>query len=79
MQINPIKTMKHPTLKVFVAACLFVSTGVLAQSPDTAVFGRIRQAEMSSSQIPKIALFNRCSRPEAYCFAGLQTRCYVGY
>jgi carboxypeptidase Q len=47
--------MKHLTLKVFVAACLFGSTGVLAQSPDTAVLSRIRGAEMSSSQIPKIA------------------------
>lgn len=50
-----IKLMKHLTLKLSVAACLLSSAGAFAQSPDTAVFGRIRRAELSSSQIPQIA------------------------
>jgi len=47
--------MKYLSLKLFVAACLFSSAGVFAQSPDTVVFNRIRKAELSSSQIPNIA------------------------
>ncbi|MES2268475.1 MAG: M20/M25/M40 family metallo-hydrolase [Bacteroidota bacterium] len=47
--------MKHLTFKITLTACLFVGVSAFAQSPDTAVFGRIRRAEMSSSQIPTIA------------------------
>src|SRR5438067_1260699 len=47
--------MKYLSLKLSVAACLFSSAGAFAQSPDTVVFNRIRKAELSSSQIPKIA------------------------
>ncbi|MFD0767240.1 M20/M25/M40 family metallo-hydrolase [Mucilaginibacter lutimaris] len=47
--------MKHLTLKLTLAAGLLGSVPAFAQSPDTAVFGRIRHAEMNSSQIPKIA------------------------
>ncbi|MET3980354.1 carboxypeptidase Q [Mucilaginibacter sp. UYP25] len=47
--------MKHLTLKLLLAAGLLGGVSAFAQSPDTAVFNRIRRAEMSSSQIPKIA------------------------
>jgi carboxypeptidase Q len=47
--------MKYLNLKLAFAAGLFSCSSLLAQSPDTAVFGRIRRAEMSSSQIPQIA------------------------
>lgn len=47
--------MKKLSFKLAFAAGLFSCTGLFAQSPDTAVFSRIRKAEMSSSQIPKIA------------------------
>ncbi len=47
--------MKHLTLKLTLAAGLLGGIPAFAQGPDTAVFGRIRRAEMSSSQIPKIA------------------------
>jgi carboxypeptidase Q len=47
--------MKYLTLKLSVAACLLSSAGAFAQAPDTAIFGRIRRAELSSSQIPQIA------------------------
>ncbi|GGH00698.1 M20/M25/M40 family metallo-hydrolase [Mucilaginibacter phyllosphaerae] len=45
--------MKHLSLKLAFAAGMLTCTGALAQ--DTAVFNRIRRAEMSSSQIPQIA------------------------
>ena len=47
--------MKTLTFKLSVAACLLSSASLFAQAPDTAVFGRIRRAELSSSQIPQIA------------------------
>jgi carboxypeptidase Q len=47
--------MKYLTLKLAFAASLFSCTGAFAQQPDTAVFSRIRKAEMSSSQITEIA------------------------
>ncbi|MBL4677838.1 MAG: hypothetical protein JKY70_16790 [Mucilaginibacter sp.] len=47
--------MKTFPTKLSLAITLLASTVSLAQSPDTAVFGRIRRAEMSSSQIPQIA------------------------
>jgi carboxypeptidase Q len=47
--------MKHLYLKLTFAAGLFSCSSLFAQSPDTAVFNKIRRAEMSSSQIPQIA------------------------
>ncbi|MFD0793691.1 M20/M25/M40 family metallo-hydrolase [Mucilaginibacter litoreus] len=46
--------MKNLTFKL-IAAGLLGSVTAFAQLPDTAVFNRIRKAEMSSSQIPQIA------------------------
>ncbi|RFZ94074.1 M20/M25/M40 family metallo-hydrolase [Mucilaginibacter conchicola] len=47
--------MKTLNFKLGLAIAMLGSTTVMAQSPDTTVFGRIRRAEMSSSQIPQIA------------------------
>lgn len=48
--------MKPNHLKLVVALCLLAGSSVYAQeSIDTAVFARIRKAELNSSQIPQIA------------------------
>jgi carboxypeptidase Q len=48
--------MKNLSTKLTVAACLLLGNGLFAQSPvDTAVFNKIRKAELSNSHIEQIA------------------------
>src|SRR3989442_3727725 len=49
--------MKHLALKSLFAVCLLSSTGLFAQQEviDTAVFSKIRNAELKDSHIPYIA------------------------